>query len=115
VPFQPQEVEEELLVPRQTFRDELVGVSIINIKTPTPSAVGRRREALVRSDLLNLLITPICFKVYELRRRFPTAKMHTDPILSPTTSQFPNQLAKNKEAMVTHSEVIDPSTLENLE
>lgn len=43
------------------------------------------------------------------------AEMHTDPILSPTTSQFPNQLAKNKEAMVIYSEIIDPSTLKNLE
>jgi hypothetical protein len=47
------------------------GVTIINIRTPSLAVVGRK-ESLGRSDLLNLLITPVCYKIHQLRRRFPT-------------------------------------------
>jgi hypothetical protein len=60
------------LAPNTAVEVATARVTVINIPTLTPSPLGSRGESLRRSEILNLLITPICFRIHELRRRFPT-------------------------------------------
>jgi hypothetical protein len=59
------------LVHLQLIQCSEVRVSVVNIQIPIPATLGRIGCPQGKRELLNLLVTPLYYRIYELRRRFP--------------------------------------------